>query len=117
VFVEGVIRGSFVTGDALQQMRQYTRQSCRLTKSRVRLEQQMDNQLLRCNIRFSNNVSSQDNNVSLRRVIRAIIGGERDPVKLSQPVHGRTKNRHGLQTISRSLEEVTQKCLYSVRNK
>jgi hypothetical protein len=75
-----LIRGSFVPDDALQQMRQYTRRNRRLTKSRVRLEQQMDNQLQRCNIRFSNYVSSQGNNVSLRKIIKAIIGGERDPV-------------------------------------
>jgi hypothetical protein len=61
-----LIRGSFVTGDVLQQMRQYTRQHRRLTKSRVRLEQQPDNQLQRCNIRFSNYVSNQGNNVSKR---------------------------------------------------
>ncbi|GHT08725.1 hypothetical protein FACS189426_05030 [Bacteroidia bacterium] len=53
-----------------------------MTKSRVRLEQQLDNQLQRCNIRFSNYVSNQGNNVSMRKIIRAIISGERDPVKL-----------------------------------
>ncbi|GHV57944.1 hypothetical protein FACS1894182_08200 [Bacteroidia bacterium] len=77
-----LIRSSFVAGDVLQQMRQYTRQHRRLTKSRVRLEQQLDNQLQRCNIRFSNYVSNQGNNVSMRKIIRAIIEGERDPVKL-----------------------------------
>ncbi|GHT80126.1 hypothetical protein AGMMS50262_24200 [Bacteroidia bacterium] len=54
-----LIRSSFVAGDVLQQMRQYTRQHRRLTKSRVRLEQQLDNQLQRCNIRFSNYVSNK----------------------------------------------------------
>jgi hypothetical protein len=38
----------------------------------------MDNQLQRCNIRFSSYVSNQGNNVSLRKVIQALIGGERD---------------------------------------
>jgi transposase len=87
-------------------MRQLTRQCHRLTKNRVRLEQQMDNQLQRCNIRFSNYVSNQGNNVSLRKIIKALIGGERDPVVLSRLVHGRTKNRHGAQTITGSLEGV-----------
>ncbi|MDR1527335.1 MAG: transposase [Dysgonamonadaceae bacterium] len=53
-----LIRGSFVPDDVLQQLRQLTRQCRRLTKNRVRLEQQMDNQLQRCNIRFSNYVSN-----------------------------------------------------------
>ena len=49
-----LIKGSFVPDGVLQQMRQLSRQLRRLTKSRVRLEQQMDNELQRCNIRFSN---------------------------------------------------------------
>jgi hypothetical protein len=101
-----LIGGSFVPDDVLQQMRQLTRQYRRLTKNRVRLEQQLDNQLQRCNIRFSNYVSSQGNNVSLRKVIKAIIEGERDAEKLSRKVHGRTKNRHGLQTVTDSLDGV-----------
>jgi hypothetical protein len=44
----------------------------------VRVEQRMDNHLQRCNIRFSNYVSNQGKNVSIRKVIRAIIAGERD---------------------------------------
>ncbi|MDR1895344.1 MAG: IS110 family transposase [Prevotellaceae bacterium] len=101
-----LIRGSFVPEEVTQQMRQYTRQCRRLTKSRVRLEQQMDNQLQQCNIRFSNYVSNQGNNVSLRKIIKAIIEGERDPVKLGLKVHGRTKNKHGAQTITDSLDGV-----------
>jgi transposase len=89
-------------------MRQYTRQHRRLTKSRVRLEQQLDNQLQRCNIRFSNYVSNQGNNVSMRKIIRAIIEGERDPVKLCRLVHGRTKNKHGETVITNSLSGVIQ---------
>jgi transposase len=101
-----LIKGSFVPDEVLQQMRQLTRQCRRLTKSQVRIEQQLDNQLQRCNIRFSNYVSNQGNNVSLRKIIRAIIGGERSPVALNRLVHGRTKNRHGAQTVSDSLDGV-----------
>jgi transposase len=102
------IKSSFVAGDILQQMRQYTRQHRRLTKNRVRIEQQMDNQLQRCNIRFSNYVSNQGNNVSLRKIIKAIIEGERDPAKLCLLVHGRTRNKHGEQVITDSLSGVIQ---------
>jgi len=66
----------------------------------------MDNQLQRCNIRLSNYVSNQGNNVSLRKVIEAIIKEERDPSKLVRLVHGRTKNKHGHQVIAASLEGV-----------
>ncbi|GHV61032.1 IS110 family transposase [Bacteroidia bacterium] len=101
-----LIRGSFVPDDICAQMRQYTRQCHRLTKSMVRLEQQMDNQLQACNIRFSNYVSNQGNNVSLRKVIKAFIRGERAPDTLVKNVHGRTTNRHGVQTITDSLNGV-----------
>jgi hypothetical protein len=101
-----LIKSSFVVDGVLQQMRQYSRQHRRLTKSRVRLEQQLDNQLQRCNIRFSNYVSNQGNNVSMRKIIKAIISGERDPTKLSRLVHGRTKNKHGEQVIINSLDGV-----------
>ncbi|MDR1667627.1 MAG: hypothetical protein LBS03_08065, partial [Bacteroidales bacterium] len=57
-----LIRGSFVPDDVLRQMRRLTRRCRRLTKNRVRFEQQMDNQLQRCNICFSNYVSGQGNN-------------------------------------------------------
>jgi len=101
-----LIKGSFVPDEVFQQMRQYSRQCRRLTKSRARLEQQMDNQLQRCNIRFSNYVSNQGNNVSLRKIIKAITEGERDPVKLIRLVHGRTKNRHGVQAVTNSLDGI-----------
>jgi len=103
-----LIKSSFVVDGVLQQMRQYARQHRRLTKNRVRLEQQLDNQLQRCNIRFSNYVSNQGNNVSLRKIIRAIQAGERDPDTLSGLVHGRTKNRHGTQVITDSLKGVIE---------
>jgi transposase len=103
-----LIRGSFVAGNVLQQMRQYTRQHHRLTKKRVRVEQQMDNELQRCNIRLSNYVSNQGSNVSMRKVIKAIIGGERDGPQLCKLVHGRTTNKHGAQVITNSLVGVIQ---------
>jgi transposase len=102
------IKRSFVAGDLLQQMRQFTRQHRRLNKNKVRWEQQMDNQLQRCNIRFSNYVSRQGTNVSLRKIIKAIIAGERDPVKFCCLVHGRTRNKHGEQIITDSLSGIIQ---------
>jgi transposase len=105
---KGLIKSSFVVDGVLQQMRQYSRQHRRLTKSRVRLEQQLDNQLQRCNIRFSNYVSNQGNNVSMRKIIKALIAGERDPDKLCRLVHGRTQNKHGKQVITDSLNGVIE---------
>jgi len=105
---KNLIKSSFVVDDVLREMRQYTRQHRRLTKSRVRLEQQLDNQLQRCNIRFSNYVSNQGSNVSMRKVIKALIAGERESAKLCRLVHGRTQNKHGKQVIADSLDGVIQ---------
>jgi transposase len=104
-----LIKGSFVACEELQQMRQYTRQCRRLTKARVRFEQQLDNQLQRCNIRFSNYVSNQGKNMSMRKIIKKIIAGERDAEKLCGLVHGRTKNKHGKQVITDSLNGIIGK--------
>ena len=103
-----LIKSSFVPTDAVRQMRQFTRQYRRLTKNRVRVEQQIDNQLQRCNIRFSNYVSNQGQNVSMRKIIEKIIAGERDNEKLCGLVHGRTRNRHGEDVIANSLSGIIQ---------
>lgn len=101
-----LIRGSFVPDHVLKKMRQLSRQHRRHTKNSVRLKQQLDNQLQRCNIRFSNYVSNQRNNVSLKKIVLSIIAGERDSVVLADLVHGRTINRHGRDVIEASLDGV-----------
>jgi transposase len=68
----------------------------------------LDNQLQRCNIRFSNYVSNQGNNVSMRKIIQALIAGERKPETLCRLVHGRTQNKHGKQAITDSLNGVIE---------
>jgi hypothetical protein len=44
--------------------------------------------------------------MSLRKIIKSIIGGDRDPMRPRVQVHGRTKKRHGVQTITDSLDGV-----------
>ena len=69
-----MLRGSYVPGEDLQQMRQYSRRYSYLSKNIVRVEQRIDNHYQRCNIRISNYVSNQGQNVSIRKVTKAIIG-------------------------------------------
>jgi transposase len=101
-----LIRGSFVPDEDLQQMRQYSRRYFYLNRNKVRVEQRIDNHLQRCNIRFSNYIANQGDNVSMRKFIKAIIDGERDPVKLCRLIHGRTTNKHGKDVITASLTGV-----------
>jgi transposase len=98
-----LIRGSYVPESIVQQMRQYSRRYQQLNKKIVRCEQHLDNYLQRCNIRLSNYLSRAGSNVSYRKIIKAIVGGERDPVKLCRLVHGRIRNKHGNQTITDAL--------------
>jgi transposase len=101
-----LIRGSFVPDEELQQMRQYSRRYFYLNRNKVRVEQRIDNHLQRCNIRFSNYIANQGDNVSMRKFIKAIIDGERDPDKLCRLIHGRTTNKHGKDVITSSLTGV-----------
>jgi transposase len=101
-----MLRGSYVPGENLQQLRQYSRRYFYLTKQIVRVEQRIDNHLQRCNIRISNYVSNQGNNKSIRKVIKSIVDGEKDPVKLNRLIHGRIKNKHGQEVITSSLKGV-----------
>jgi transposase len=63
------IKYSFVPDEILQQMRQYSRRYRYLIKSKVRVEQRLDNHLQRCDIRFSNYVSNQGNKICLRQTL------------------------------------------------
>ena len=102
-----LLRGSYVPCETLQQMRQFSRRYMYLVKQIVRVEQRIDNHMQRCNIRFSNYVSNQGKNVSIRKVIKSIIHDkERNPEKLCRLVHGRIKNRHGKDVITDSLTGV-----------
>ena len=100
---KGLIGGSFVPDEDLQQLRQYSRGYHYLSQQIVRVEQRLDNHLQRCNIRISNYVSNQGKNKSIRKVLKAIQKGERDPAKLCRLIHGRIKNKHGQEVITSSL--------------
>ena len=101
-----MLRGSYVPDEELQQMRDYSRRYSYLSKQIVRVEQRIDNHLQKCNIRISNYVSNQGKNVSIRKVIKAIIAGERDPTILCRLIHGRIKNKHGKDVIIAALTGV-----------
>lgn len=109
VLQKGMVRGSFVPDENVKEMRQLSRRYRYLTKCIVRVEQRLDNHLQRCNIRFSNYVSNQGSNKSLRKIVNSLIGGERDPTQLCRKVHGRTTNKHGKQVITDALTGVVSR--------
>jgi transposase len=102
VLQKELIKDSFVPGPEIQQMRQYNRRIFVLNRSLQRAEQSIDLTLQRCNIRLSNYISDIGGK-SMRKVIKALTEGERDPGKLLLLVHKRIINKHGSEAIKASL--------------
>ena len=100
--LKDLIKGSYVPGDIIQQLRQYDRRISDLNAECVRKLAKLDAALQRCNIRISNYVSSTDGK-SYREVVRLISEGTRDPAELAKVIHGRTVNRVGKDVILASL--------------
>lgn len=105
VLQKGLIKGSFIPEQHIQELRQYNRRITYLNRNLQRADQSIDLILQRCNIRLSNYVSDIGGK-SMRKVIKAISMGKTDPVELTELVHTRTKNKHGVQTIKESLSGI-----------
>lgn len=102
VLQKELIRGSYVPEPHIQEMRQYERFVSNISRRIVHIEQQIDMQLQRCNIRLSNYVTDIGG-VSMRKVIKAITQGETRAQVLCTLVHARITNKHSGQTITDAL--------------
>jgi len=102
-----LIRGSYVPEPHIQEMRQYERAQASLRKRIIYIEQRIDMQLQRSNIRLSNYVTDIGG-VSMRKVIKAITLGETRPAVLCNQVHARITNKHSREVITDSLSGVFQ---------
>jgi hypothetical protein len=85
-----LIHVSFVPDGITQQMRQYTRRVVVCPKAVFIWNS-------RWTISCSSYVYRDSQNVSLHKITKSIIGGERAPVRLGLQIQGRTKMRHGVQ--------------------
>ena len=103
VLLKDLVRNSFVSDGMIRQLRLYGRRVNELNKDIVRCEQRVDMILQSCNIRISNHVSNI-NSKSYRKVVDALVKGERSPDELVKLVHGRTLNKQGRETVRDSLE-------------
>lgn len=93
VVQKGLVRGSYVPGKHIQELRQFERRYVRLCEQSTRIEQEIDRQLHRCNIQITN-YASKIGSTSVIKVVKAIITGETTAVQLERHVHGRIKNKH-----------------------
>lgn len=102
VLQKELIKGSFVPDQIITCLRQYGRRVFKLVRQKVRVEQSIDRQLQRCNIRISNYISTIDSR-AMQKIMDKLIEGIIDPEQLVKCVHTRTKNKHGIETIKASL--------------
>lgn len=102
---KGLIKGSYVPGELIQQLRQYNRRVYDLTGDIARKLTKLDNALQRCNIRISNYVSRTDSK-SYTKVVEMLSQGVTDPESLTKAIHGRTVNKWGREAIKASLTGV-----------
>ncbi|KAA6333908.1 hypothetical protein EZS27_017735 [termite gut metagenome] len=105
VLMKGLVGGSYVPDRKVQSLRQYERRYSCLNKRIVHVQQCMDMQLQRCNIRFGNYISgmgSQGMRKVVKKLIEGITGAD-EPVKCA---HSRTKNKYGEDIIKESLHGV-----------
>ena len=93
VLQKGLIRGSYIPGQHIQELRQYERRYVRICEHVTRLEQSIDRQLHRCNIRITN-FTSKVGSVSVMGVVRGLIKGESTSDELIKHIHGRITNKH-----------------------
>lgn len=102
---KGLIRGSYVPIEHIQQLRQYDRRIFDLTAEISRKLTKLDMALQRCNIRLSNYVSSVDVK-SYQDVVQLLCNGITDPEQLINKIHGKTITKWGRETILASLRGV-----------
>ena len=97
----GLLRGAFRPGDAICPLRSYVRQAKRLIEDRSRCVQHMQKALTQMNV-LLDSVLADITGQTGQKILRAIIGGERDPQRLASFRHRRVKA--SADTIAASLE-------------
>lgn len=90
---KGLLKGSFVPDELLRELREYERGYVRLGSHESRLEQAIERQLIKCNIRITS-FASQIGSATVMKIVQAICDGQTDTHELEKLVHGRIRNKH-----------------------
>jgi transposase len=90
---KGLLRASFVPPPEIRVLRHYTRARTHLVQDRTRCWQRLEKLLEDALIKVSA-VASRLTTVSAQDMIRALIGGERDPQVLASLARGRMQAKH-----------------------
>lgn len=97
----GLLRGSFQPESIVRKLRTYMRQRDNLIKSRGTHIQRMQKCMIQMNIQLHKVISDITGETGLK-IIRNILSGERDPLKLAKLRHSRIKSSEEI--IAKSLE-------------
>jgi transposase len=97
----GLLQGAFRPADEVCTLRAYVRQRSTLVRSAASYIQRMQKALTQMNLQLHNVVADISGTTGMR-IIKAILGGERNPDALAAMRHGRCKNSAA--TIARSLK-------------
>jgi transposase len=89
----GMLRPSFVPPSEIRQLRDYTRLRTDLARERTRHYSRLEKLLEDALIKVSA-VASKLNTKSVRDMLEALIGGERDPEVLASLARGRMRSKH-----------------------
>ena len=103
--MNNLIASSFVPDEKVQRLRQYDRRIFDLNTEISRKLVKIDQCIQRCNIRISNYVSTTDSK-GYRNIVKLISQGVIDAEVLVKQLHGRTINRHGINTLKKALTGV-----------
>jgi len=90
---KGLLRPSFVPPAEIRVLRDYTRMRIDLTRERTRYYSRLEKLLEDALIKVSA-VAGKITAVSVRDMVEALIGGERDPIVLAGLARGRMKAKH-----------------------
>jgi transposase len=89
----GLLRPSFVPPAEIRELREYTRGRLHLVRDRTRAWQRLEKLLEGALIKLTSVTSLQTK--TARLILRAIIGGERDPAALAGLAEGRLRGKRG----------------------
>lgn len=107
--LKNLIKGSFVPDSTIQDMRKLNRRIFDINEDITYYGNKLDAALQRCGFRLSNYVDTVRNK-SYRKVLDALIDGERDPARLVSLIHGRTVKRVGKDVLTAALTALFSEC-------
>jgi transposase len=90
---KGLLKESFVAEGLLAELREYSRGYVRLCSQETRLEQAIEIQLIKCNIRITS-LATKIGSVTVMKIVKAICDGETSPKKLESLVYVTIRKKH-----------------------